>query len=336
MPKIVSLTLSNSKHAIQLTNVGASLMSWKVISKNQKEIDVILGFSRAGDYLKDHPFFGSVVGRYANRIAEGKFELNGTAYDLELNNKGNHLHGGSRNFGTRIWEVKSQNEYQVIFSLESENLDANYPGNLSIEVKYTLSSKGELHIECEAICDKDTICNLTNHAYFNLSGESHGEIFDDHEFQIKASHFLPIDETSIPTGVYQSVENTLMDFRNQRKIDKSTLYKAPYFELTRAYDHNFVLGRNRKMRHAANVKSVTSGIMLDCYTDKPGMQFYLACFLEGFKSKQGIEYVPFGAFCLEAQFFPDSPNKNYFPSSILRAHETYRQHTIYKLSPGSN
>lgn len=329
--EIRKFSLNNDKHRLEFTNIGASLMKWETINRSGEFVDIVLGFNNPEHYMDNPAAFGAIVGRYANRIETGKFFLNDESYQLEQNNGIHHIHGGSKNFGTQIWELTTQKDQEISFSLESPHMEAGYPGNLSIQVKYILSADGELKILYTANSDRDTICNLTNHSYINLSGESSGEVYKDHHFQINASHFLPVDSESIPTGVYQSVENTIMDLRKSQKLQFDQFEKNLLFVHTKAYDHNFILGNEKMMRHATSVYSESTGITLDCYTNKPGLQFYLACFLEDIKSKTGSDYKPYHAFCLEAQHFPDSPNKHYFPSSILRANETYKQETIYKV-----
>lgn len=328
-PTLQTIELSNNKSKVTITNLGASLMSWEIKNRIGELIDIVLGFNKAEQYYEKHPSFGSTVGRYANRIAKGQFYLNGKLVQLDVNNGPNHLHGGLERFGARLWNIDSQTATKVIFSYTSPDGESHFPGTLKIQLSYELTQNNELVLSYLGESDKDTICNLTNHAYFNLEGESSGDIFN-HEFEIKASHFLPTDKTSIPTGVYQHVQNTVMDFRTLRKIIKSD-FSDPILSETLGYDHNYVISRNRTFKHASTALSRKSGLQLDCYTDKPGLQFYIANTLPPLTSKLNKTYQPYQGFCFEAQFFPDSPNKSYFPSPFLKKGEKYEQRTVYKV-----
>jgi len=307
-------------------------MSWEVLQADGTFLDIVLGFDQAKDYQNNAHGLGSIIGRYSNRIALGEFKLIDQIYKLENNDGNHHLHGGSTHFGTKTWLVSEIKDNQIAFELTSQHLESGYPGNMNISVVYSLTIDGALHIDYNAISDQDTLCNLTNHVYFNLSGESNGNVSKDHFFQINASHFLPTNQESIPTGVYQHVENTEMDLRDLRKLNLKSFDQDPLFMFTRSYDHNFVLGRTRKMRHGAHISTEKNSLAMDYYTNKPGVQFYLACFLEVSEAKENKTYHPFDGFCLESQFFPNSPNMNYFPSAFLKAGEKYNQKTIYKIS----
>ena len=329
MKEIKEFTLSNDTSTIKITNIGASIMSWEIDLHSNKKLDVILGFHEPARYLDKHPSFGCIVGRYANRIAKGAFKLNNKLYQLELNNGQNHIHGGNKRFSQQIWDTVSFSDSHVALQYFSEDGESNYPGNLEVSVMYTLTNDNELIIEYHAKSDQDTICNLTNHAYFNLNGESSGNILN-HDFQINSSHFLPINKEGIPTGVVQSVSNTVMDFQQSRKIDIQD-FEDKLLKGTLGYDHNYVLPKSKELKLAAEVVGEKSGLKLECYTDQPGLQFYIGNNLSGISSKQGITYMPYQGFCLEAQLYPDSPNHSHFPSPILRAEEIYQQKTSYKI-----
>lgn len=326
---IKSFFLENRDSKVELLNWGATIKSWLVQDGQGNKIDIVLGFNENQRYQEKHPSFGCIVGRYANRIAKGTFTLNGVQYHLDINNGPNHLHGGIERFGNKIWNVVKQEPHSITFSYESPAGESNYPGKMLVLVSYFLSNDNELIIEYQAESDEDTICNLTNHCYFNLNGESNGTVLD-HSFQIHAQHFLPTDDESIPTGVIQAVDDTVMDFRKSRRID-SDHFNTPLLDKTNGYDHNYVLGRTTSERLAATVTSERSRLRLECYTDQPGVQFFTANGLSDLANKNGGEYIPYSGFCLEAQHFPDSPNHAHFPSPILRKGESYTQKTTYKV-----
>lgn len=326
---IRSYTLQNRDSKIEILNWGATLKSWKVKNSEGREIDVVLGFNDNERYQQKHPSFGCVVGRYANRIAKGRFTLNGKEYQLDVNNGPNHLHGGMERFGNRIWDVVRHDENTLELSYISPSGESHYPGRLNISITYKLSEDNTFSIEYLASSDEDTICNLTNHTYFNLGGESSDSILD-HKFQINATHFLPTDVESIPTGVYQAVEGTVMDFLKPRTIN-TVDFQDPLLVNTKGYDHNYVLSRTKSYRLAASVISNESNLKLDCYTDQPGLQFFTANGLSDIPNKSGESYSPYSGFCLEAQLFPDSPNQAHFPSPILRKGENYTQKTAYRI-----
>jgi len=327
-------TLSNSKGMVaKISTYGAILTELHVPDRTGKMDDVVLGFSDLKTYLAGHPYFGSTVGRYANRIAKGKFTLNGKEYTLAVNNGPNHLHGGLKGFDKQVWRaepVGSTDGQAVKFSYVSRDGEEGYPGTVSVEVTYTLTERNEIRIDYRATTDKDTPINLTNHSYFNLSGEGSGEILD-HELMLEAGRYTPADETLIPTGEIAPVKGTPLDFTSPHKIGER-IDQIP--ASVGGYDHNFVLNSEGKsLALAARVYDPKSGRLLEMQTTEPGVQLYTGNFLDGtLKGKKGTAYQKHTAFCLEAQHFPDSPNKPTFPSTILNPGQTYRQTTIYRFS----
>jgi aldose 1-epimerase len=294
--------------------------------------DVVLGFDNLEGYLGQHPFFGGTIGRYANRIAKGKFTLDGKEYQLALNNGPNSLHGGQLGFNRRVWKaepLEEKNGAAVRFSYLSKDGEENYPGNLQVSVTYTLTNTDELKIQYAADTDKDTVLNLTNHSYFNLSGTDTGTILK-YILYLNADKYTPVDPTLIPTGAIDSVVGTPLDFL------KPTAIGARIAELKEigGYDHNFVLnGKAGTLRLAAKVTDPESGREMEVLTTQPGIQFYSSIGLNGsIKGKGGVAYEKYGAICLETQHFPDSPNHPDFPSTELKPGQHFRSETIYKFS----
>lgn len=329
--------LSNKKGVeVAITNFGLRLVSMLVPDKNGKFVDVVLGYKTIEEYQNPNNeyYFGAVVGRYANRIANAKFLLEGKEYHLEKNNGENHLHGGSEGFHRVVWDSNRISESEIAFSYFSKDMEQGYPGNLRISVNYKITQSNELEISYSANSDKRTIVNLTHHSYFNLTGEGIN-ILDDHLFKINADYFTPINKDSIPTGKQTLVKDSPFDFRKQKLI-KSDI-QADDIQLIHGngYDHNFVL--NDKPTNAeglvlaAQVKQLSNKIAMNVYTDKPGIQFYTANFLDGTsKGKNDLPHHKRTGFCLESQYFPDSPNKPEFPSAILNSDETYQSKSVYQ------
>jgi aldose 1-epimerase len=281
--------------------------------------DVVLGYDTLDDYVKNPRYLGALIGRYANRIAGGKFSLNGVEYQLGQNNGANHLHGGTKGFDKRVWKATETTDglHLEYFSRDGEE---NYPGNLSVAVDYSLSNENELRIDYQSTSDKDTIVNLTNHSYFNLAGK--GDILG-HELTLRADSFTPVSEHLIPTGEILSVDGTTMDFRTTRLIGNG------------GYDHNFVLNdwKRGMIRSVARLREPNSGRVMEVFTTQPGIQFYSGNCLDGsLIGKGGVRYQKYAGLCLETQHFPDSPNQPNFPSTVLRAGESYTQTTIYKFT----
>jgi len=314
-------TLTNSLgFEVSITNYGGAITSLKTPDRHGHFGDIVLGFESLDEYRCNPRYFGALIGRHANRIAGGRFSLDGVEYQLPCNNGGNHLHGGFRGFDKRDWTVREDNNtlHLTYFSKDGEE---GYPGNLTAFVDYVLLDN-ELRIDYRATTDRDTIVNLTNHSYFNLRGE--GTILD-HELTLHADHFTPVSEDLIPTGEIKPVAGTPLDFRNGKAIGAD-------LEAAGGYDHNFVLNNwDGTLRSAARVYDATTGRILEILTTEPGMQFYSGNFLDGsFTGKYGFVYQKYTGLCLEPQHFPDAPNHPNFPSTILRPGEEYTQTSIYR------
>ncbi len=298
------------------------------------------GFDDVSGYEgEDNQYFGCTTGRVCNRIAKGKFTLDGKEYTLAANNDPNHLHGGEdKALSKQVWKAESVTDTQAVtFSLTSPDGEEGYPGNLSMKVTYTLTDENELRIDYEATTDKATPVNLTNHAYFNLAGSGSGTVLD-HELTLNADKYTPTDDTLIPTGKIESVEGTPLDFRKTHTIgervpDKGAAQTDDCKTAPKGYDHNFVLnGKAGEQRLAARLKDPKSGRVMEIHTDQPGIQFYSGNFLKGQKGKGGKVYPFRGAICLETQHFPDSVNHDNFPNTILKPGETYKTTTVHKFS----
>jgi aldose 1-epimerase len=323
-------TLTNSKgDIVTITNYGGIVTSWVSKDKNGKESSIVIGFNNLKDYLAKPPYFGALIGRYGNRIAEGKFKIDNVAYTLPQNDGKNHLHGGNKGFDKVVWDGAIINDTIPTLKLNyfSKDGEEGYPGNLHVEVIYTLSDENELQIEYSATTDKATPINLTNHAYFNLTGDVANTILN-HSLIIVADNYTPVDSTLIPTGVIALVKGTPFDFTKPEKIG------ARIDRVKGGYDHNFVLNKKYdSLQLAAVLSEPVSGRKLEVYTVEPGIQFYTGNFLDGkFINYDGKPIKQHAALCLETQHFPNSPNQPNFPSTILRPDETYHTITKYKLS----
>jgi aldose 1-epimerase len=327
-------TLTNLKGMkVKLISYGATLISVETPDRDGKNANVTLSFPNLDGYLQRHPYFGSSVGRYANRIAGGKFTLDGSTYTLATNNGPNHLHGGLKGFDAVLWKaepVTTPETVGVKFSYTSADGEEGYPGKLDVTVTYTLSNANALRIDYEAKTDKPTVLTLTNHAYWNLAGAGSGDILK-HELTLAADKYLPIDDTSIPTGALADVGGTPFDFRQLHTIGEriGKLKQEPH--KTKGYDHCYVVrGQPGSLRLAARVTEPTSGRVMEVHTTEPGVQLYCGNFLGGgpgegsFKQHEG--------FCLETQHYPDSPNRPEFPSVVLRPGQTYRSTTLHRFS----
>lgn len=324
-------TLTN-KHGmmVKIMTYGALVTEIHVPDRNGKVDDVVLGFDNLDAYLKGHPYFGAIIGRVANRIAKGKFTLDGKEYTLAVNNGPNSLHGGKKGFDKVVWKpaaIKVADGSGISFWYTSKDSEEGYPGTLTVGVTYTLTNDNELKIDYTATTDRSTPVNLTNHSYFNLAGTK-GVNIHGHELEIMANQYTPTDDTLIPTGDLKDVHGTPLDFT------KPTAIGARIDELKGepgGYDHNFVLTKSAQLRLAARVHEPTTGRVMEMYTTEPGVQFYSGNFLDGtLTGKKGVVYKKHFGFCLEAQHYPDSVNKPNFPSVILRPGETYKQTTVYK------
>ena len=325
-------TLKNGAIEAQMMTYGATVVSLRVPDRTGKVADIVLGFDSLDGYLGKEPFFGAIVGRYANRIAHGKFTLNGKEYTLPKNDGDNSLHGGTKGFDKVVWKAREVPS-GVEFTYVSPDGDQGYPGTLTATVRYTLADKG-LRIEYDATTDKPTVVNLSNHSYFNLAGEGNGDILSD-EMQINASRYTPVDATLIPTGELAPVEGTPFDFRKATVV--GARINADNEQLKRAggYDHNWVLDSSKPghLSEAAVVYEPKSGRVLRVMTDQPGVQFYSGNFLDGtIKGKSEHVYGKRSALCLETQHFPDSPNHPSFPSTELKPGGRYHTVTVFEFS----
>lgn len=313
----------------KVTTYGAILTELHVPDRAGKLADVVLGFDNLAQYLGKHPHFGATTGRFANRIAKGKFTLDGKQYTLATNNGPNHLHGGPKAIDKAVWKGtpnESAAGPALALTYLSPDGEENYPGNLKIKVTYTLTNKNELRIDYEATTDKATPINLTNHSYFNLAGAGSGDILG-HVLQLNADRYTPVDETLIPTGEIAAVKGTPLDFT------KSTTIGARIAQVKGGYDHNFVLNSSDgSLALAATVRDAKSGRVMEVLTTQPGVQLYTANFLDGSLSGIGGVYPKHAGFCLETQHFPDSVNRPNFPSTILRPGETFRETTVHRFT----
>jgi aldose 1-epimerase len=318
---------------VQLIDYGATLIRVESPDRTGKAANITLGFPSLDGYLARHPYFGSTVGRYANRIAKGRFILDGQTFALATNNGPNHLHGGVKGFDARLWKsepISTANSAGVVFKYTSADGEEGYPGELKVTTTYTLTSENELRIDYEAATTKPTVVNLTNHAYWNLAGAGSGDILK-HELTLEADKYLPIDDTSIPTGELAAVQGTVFDFTQAHAIGEriGELKKDPH--KTKGYDHCYVIrGQAGSLRPAARVKEPLSGRVMEVLTTEPGVQLYCGNFLDGGASAGGFKQHE--GFCLETQHYPDAPNQSQFPSTVLRPGETYRSTTVHRFT----
>jgi aldose 1-epimerase len=332
-------TLTNdNRMEVKIITYGGILVSIKAPDKNGQLADVVLGFDNLKDYEEKSPYFGCITGRYANRIAEGKFTLDGVVYDqLAINNGPNHLHGGLKGFDKVVWKARtgqSANGPALKLQYQSEDMEEGYPGNLDVTVTYMLTNDNALKIDYEAKTDKPTLCNLTNHTYFNLA--EHGiQSHYEHQMMINADAFTPIaDEGAIPTGEIRPVKGSPMDFTSLTPVGLHINDNDEQLKFGSGYDHNWVLNKEKEgeLSLAARTVEPTTGRVLETYTTEPGVQFYSGNYLDGVTGKGGKTYPKRCAFCLETQHFPDSPNHPEFPSTVLRPGEKYQSTTIFKFS----
>lgn len=323
-------TLTNSKGTeVKITNYGGIVTSWTVPDKAGNRSSIVVGFDSLSGYLAKPPYFGALIGRYGNRIAKGKFTLNGTTYTLATNNGANHLHGGNKGFDKVVWDasIPDSSKPSLQLTYVSKDGEEGYPGNLTVTVHYTLTDDDELKIEYDATTDKATPVNLTNHSYFNLTGTTANTILD-HTLQIDADNYTPVDTTLIPTGEIKPVKGTPFDFTKAEKIG------ARIDSVKGGYDHNFVLNKKgTSLEKVATLEEAASGRKLEVWTTEPGLQFYSGNFLDGqFTDASGKPIILHSALCLETQHFPDSPNEPKFPSTILQPGQKYHTETVYKVS----
>ena len=332
--KVERISLSNSQISCSILTYGAALQSLKVKDRNGNPTDIILGYDTLDEYISNDGYLGAIVGRYANRIEKGNLTVDGKKYKLAVNDGPNHLHGGPSGFSQRIWNIKELTDTKAVLTLTSPDMEENYPGKLDVTVTYSLNEK-TLSIKYEATTDKTTVCNLTNHSYFNLGGHNSGDVLNQ-KILINADNYTPTDATSIPYGCIESVIDTPMDFRAAKAIGKDI--KNDFLQLNQAkgYDHNYVLNKGSD-RHELSLAAVagceSTGIKMEMKTTMPGMQFYTANFIEeGRNGKGGAKYGKHHAFCLESQFFPDTPNRSNFPSCILKPGDRYINETDFTFS----
>jgi len=323
---------------VKVLTYGATLASIQVKDKKGKFADILLGYDSLEQYCADEAYLGAVVGRYANRIANGKFTLDGKDYTLVVNNGLNHLHGGEKGFNSKVWtgDIVDADDPTVLLSYFSEDGEEGYDGNLTVYVQYTLTQKNELKVEYRVNTDKRTVVNLTQHAYFNLAGEGNGNVLEQ-QLMLNAKFYTPVaDENSIPTGEILSVKNTPMDFLTSTSIGQRINDNFPQLIFANGYDHNWVLDHELGVLGlAARVFEPNSGRVMEVFTTEPGVQFYTGNFLADINGKNGNIYNKRDGFCLETQHYPDSPNKPHFPTTVIDSHETYRQTTIFKFSINS-
>jgi len=321
---------------ISAINYGGIITSWKAKDRKGNYKDIVLGFNNLSQYENGNPYFGAIIGRYGNRIAKGKFTLNGEKYILALNNNENHLHGGIKGFDKVVWdskEVINDSTASLVLSYVSNDMEEGYPGNLGVQVTYTLDNNDELSVKYKAVSDKKTIINLTQHSYFNLSADFNKNILD-HEILINADSFLPVDSTLIPTGEKRKVESTPFDFRRPKNVGKEINNLDKQLIFGNGYDHCWVLNnQDQGLRFVASAYDSGTGRLLEIFSDQPGIQFYSGNFLDGtLKSKIGGTYDFRSGFCLETQHYPNSPNEKGFPSVTLGPGEKYVSETIFKFS----
>ena len=327
-------TLKN-KNGVQafFTNYGGRLVSLVMPDKKGRMTDVVVGFDDVDKYRKStEPYFGATIGRFGNRIAKGRFTLDGKEYQLSVNNGLNTLHGGKKGFQDVVWDAEQPNDRTVIFSYLSKDMEEGFPGNLNVKVTYTLTDDNTLQMDYRATTDKKTVVNLTNHAFFNLNGEGSGSILD-HTLQINADRYTPVDTALIPLGNHQPVAGTPFDFTRLTKIGARINAGNEQLANGKGYDHNFVLNKDQSkgLAKAAIVTGDKSGIVMEIYTEEPGLQFYSGNFMQGkniFKTGSKDDFRT--AFALETQHFPDSPNQPAFPSTVLNPGEEYHTRSEYR------
>lgn len=335
--KQTHLFVLKNKNGMQaaITDYGGRLVSLLVPDKSGKLTDVVTGFDSVMQYKHStEPYFGATIGRYGNRIAKGKFTLDGKQYVLATNNGVNHLHGGKKGFQDVVWDAKPSGDSVLELSYLSRDMEEGYPGNLQVRVTYRLTDANELKIQYEATTDKRTVVNLTNHAFFNLNGQGSGTI-NDHVLQINADRYTPVDSTLIPLGTSAPVANTPFDFRKPTAIGARVGEENVQLKNGSGYDHNFILNRKGAgtMDTAAQVTGDRSGIVMTVLTVEPGLQFYGGNFMQSKNVMKGGGRDEFRtAFCLETQHFPDSPNQPSFPSTVLDPGKTYRTESVYRFS----
>lgn len=323
--------IANSKGMrAEVCTLGATLVSLFFKDKNGVEKDLVLGYDNPADYLNHTTYFGATVGRNGNRIKNGKFTLNGTEYFLEKNDGENNLHSGSKGLCYKEWEVEKETENSVTLSSVSKDLEQGFPGTMTAKVTYAIGEDNALSIDYEAVSDKDTVANFTNHSYFNLGGHDSGTMVNQ-KLKLYSSKFTPVDGTLIPTGELRDVKGTPMDFTEFKAIGKEIDAEDEQLKFGGGYDHNFIVD-GKGYRLMAEAVSEDTGIHMKAYTDAPAVQFYAGNFIKKQVGKGGCAYDDRHGFCLESQYCPDAVNNPAFESPILKAGETYRTRTVYQFS----
>lgn len=327
-------TLKNAQGMeVQIMNYGAIITKIIVPDRNEVMEDVVLGFDKVDDYINDSPYFGAIVGRYGNRIAAGKFSLDGKSYTLAAQNNGQHLHGGLKGFDKKVWKTVATKDASITLSYLSKDGEEGFPGNLEIQVTYTLGDDNAISMDYVAKTDQATVLNVCNHSYFNLSGNAKRDVLD-HNIELNAPHFIPINKVLIPTGEIKSVKGTPFDFTSAKKIGQDINAVDEQISFGGGYDHCYAFDKPAgSFGKIARVEDPASGRVMEVFTTEPGVQFYTGNNLDGhLKGKNGATYIKRSGFCLETQHFPDSPNQAAFPSTVLRPGETYTSKTVYQFS----
>lgn len=333
--KVSLFVLKSNSMEVLFTNYGARIVGLNVQDKNQVKTDVVVGFNNIQSYISTKErYFGATIGRYGNRIKEGKFSLDNKDYQISINNGVNALHGGKEGFQNVIWDANQKNENEIEFSYISKDMEEGFPGELKVKVRFSIKNDNELLIEYSATTNKKTVINLTNHAFFNLNGEGSGTILN-HNLFINSNAFTPVDSTLIPTGKIEGIKNSPFDFSTLKQIGKDIAEDNEQLKFGKGYDHNFVLNKSEKsaLNYAAKVVGNKSGIIMEIYTTEPGLQFYSGNFMKSKNTfKNGALDGFRTAFCLETQHFPDSPNNLNFPSTVLNLGQKYESTSKYIFS----
>jgi aldose 1-epimerase len=338
-PQLNLYTIENGNGTrLVVSDLGAAVVSLFVKNKYGCLADIVLGYDTYSDYAEDEFYLGTVVGRYANRVAGGTVVLDNATYKLHVREEGYHLHGGLKGFNKKLFKAEPLREAGkngIIFKYTSPHLEEGFPGELHLEVIYTLNDEDIWGIEYKAVSDKTTLVNLTQHTYFNLSGNPVDNI-EMHEAKILSRYYLPVNQLQVPTGEIADVKGTPFDFTRFKKIGQDIMQDNEQLKLSHGYDHSFVLKKKHSpiLKHAATVREPFSGITMDVYTTEPALHFYTANFLNNVKGKKGVIYNKRAAFCMETQHFPDAPNHAHFPSTVLRAGKQFYSKTNFKFSNG--
>lgn len=329
---VTKYTISNeNRMSVEIINLGGIITSIKVPNKNGESKDVVLGYQNPEDYFENPFYFGAVIGRYGNRIANAQFSINDEVFQLEANNGPNNLHGGSQSFHTKFWNAEVIDDSTLKLTYLSEDGEEGFPGNLDCTVTYTLTSENALEVTYEATTDKSTVVNMTQHAYFNLSGDFSQDILSLN-LQLNCDAYLPTDKTMIPTGELKAVENTAFDFRTAKSLGQDIELEDKDLTQGCGYDHTFVIN-GEGLRSVGIASCTASGIVMEVLSTEPGVQLYTGNHINpSHKNQQGTDCIRRSGFCLETQHFPDSPNQKNFKSVVLNPNEKYESHTIFRFS----